>query len=720
MERTRRLLDYYLPPGEGFVLESLVATTYEVDFEFVEEELLAAALGVRSPLSRVRAFRSELERRLQKTEVSVLFDLAGCERLARLSPRIDAIPVSVRKLHSKISLLMWARENEPHGAPERRIRVIVGSANLTRQGFRHNYECVVSVDFSGKSTSSRALLTRAIDLVRQIGSDSQAPQFQRQLADFSVQATRLAEGTLASDDPVALVAGDEVVETIRDTWAALSNKAPESAIVVSPFWVEGATASEALFQLFEQLGSPANLELVCRGERSGDGKTWLPVFDSSIALDLKKRLTSRLFLRPALPDAGVADSSPSTEETGDELEEKELAAKIGVENRNASETQRALHAKLILLDGSAGSVLYAGSSNCTRKGLGLPGVQPNYEAGFTYRLTPRQRKQINGLLEFAGPASEVRPDAAPATVQPPSDEECAVPTFLAEVVAAGTVVTIRFREPVPSDAVLLMPIPTKAGTAGFWLLYCGDHGQPSAQTVTVDLATCQQCDERLEPLAEESTGQQILPHVFVEVRWEGHSANFPVRFDDKTQLPLLLVGRKPTEGELIDYFLFGREPDDGDDGNGLPGDGMDGGPKADAPIDTRRILAYFIRRFVQAIPGIEAEVNRAAYSRASLDAALRGPTSPLELAERAHANLKQPPKRDEPTKTPTAVGFQLTEILAAIKRCRARISDAELLGCFAPVEMRCRELLDSLIYEHTELQSEAFRRYRDRILEDTR
>jgi hypothetical protein len=719
MERTRRLIDYYLPPGEGFVLESLVATTYQVDFEFLEEELLAAALGVRSPISRVRAFRSELERRLQKTEVSVLYDLAGCERLARLSPRIDAIPVSSRKLHSKISLLMWIRENAASGAPpDRRIRLIVGSANLTRQGFRYNYECVVPVDFGGKNTSPRNLLTTAIGLVQQIGAESQAPQFQRQLAALSTQAALLVNGASASDDPVALVAADAVVPTMRDTWAALSNKAPETATVVSPFWAEGTTASEALFQLFEQLGSPANLELVCRGERSGDGKTWLPVFDSTIALDLKRRLSNRLFLRATLPDAGLADSNATADESGDELEEQELAAKIGADSRNAPETQRALHAKLILLDGSAGSVLYAGSSNCTRRGLGLGGP-PNYEAGFVYRLTPRQRKKINGLLEFAGPAAEVRPDVVPATVQPPPDEECAVPTFLAEVVAAGTSVTIRFREAAPSDVVLLMPIPTKAGTTGFWLLYRADtHGQCSGQIVVVDLASCQQCDERLEPLAGEPTGRPILPHVFVEVRWEGHSATFPVRFDDRARLPLLLIGRKPSEGELIDYYLFGREPDEGDDGSGLPGDDMDGGPNTEAPIDTRRILAYFMRRFVQAIPGIETEVSRAAYSRASLDAVLRGPTSPLELAERAFASLTARPRRDEPIKTPTAVAFQLIEILAALQRCQRIGTDAELQACFTPVLARCREMVDLLVGQHSELQTETFRRYRDRILRD--
>ena len=177
MERSFRLIDYYLPPGEGFVLESLVATTYQVDFEFFEEELLAAAFGVRSSVSRMRAFRSELERKLQKAEVSVLYDLGGCDRLARLSPRIDAIPVVARKLHSKISLLMWVREDRAVGAPpDRRIRLIVGSANLTRQGFRHNYECIASLDYGGRITPPRTLLTTAIRLVRQIGTESQVPQ----------------------------------------------------------------------------------------------------------------------------------------------------------------------------------------------------------------------------------------------------------------------------------------------------------------------------------------------------------------------------------------------------------------------------------------------------------------------------------------------------------------------------------------------------------------
>ncbi len=718
MERTNRLIDYYLPPGEGFVLESLVATTYQVDFEFVEEELLAVAFGVRSPISRLKAFRSELERKLQKAEVSVLYDLSGCDRLARLSPRIDAIPIAARKLHSKISLLMWVREDRDGGVkPDRRMRLIVGSANLTRQGFRQNYECVVSIDFGGRSNSSRELLTTAIGLVQQIASESKSPQLASQLAAFKAQANLLPAGTIGADDPLALVTAADVISTVRDSWAALSTKAPETVTVISPFWAEGTTAAAALSDLFEQLGPPANLELVCRGEKSPDGKAWLPVFDSSLAVELKKRLSSRLSLRAALPDTGDQNSSLSPEEVGDETEEQEFATRLGNGNHNSSEFQRALHAKVILVDGSAGSVLYAGSSNCTRRGLGLGGPT-NSEAGFVYRLTPRQRKQVAGLYGFAGPGTEVHADRVPATAQPTTEEEAFVPIFLAEVVATRTLVTVYFRDAVPLDLILLMPIPAKAGDAGYWLLFQADPlGETPIETITLDLKSCQKCDDRLQPLPSDPLDQQIQSHVFVEVRWQGHTATFPVRFDDKSQLPLLLVGRKPTEEELIEYFLFGTEPDDGDGGDGLPGDGTKG-LKPDAPIDTSRILAYFIRRFVQAIPGIEAEIRRAGYSRASLDAVLRGPTSPLELAERAFASLHRPPSHNEPQKTPTAVGFQLTEILAALLRSKAAIADSELQGCFDPVILRCRDMLSTLVATQVELQAQGFRLYRAHILGD--
>ena len=715
MERTNRLIDHYLPPAEGFELESLVATTYEIDFEFLEEELLAAALGVRSSISRLKAFRSELERKLQNAEVSVLYDLGACERLSRLSPRIDAIPISTRKLHAKISLLMWIRDNGVKAAPpDRRIRLVVGSANLTRHGFRQNYECIVSLDFGARSTSQRTLLMQAVEMVKEISAELEIPQLSRQLAAFAEQAALLPDGPPAPDDPIALVGSGEVLTTLRDAWTKFSNKGPDTVTVVSPFWTEGTKAHEALFQLFQQLGSPTNFELVCGGEKTADGKTWLPIFDGHIATELRGMLTGRLFLRAALPNADTQPTS-SQIEAGDEQEERELATHLPNQIDTYPEIHRALHAKMILLDGTTGNVLYAGSSNCTRRGLGLGGPR-NFEAGFVFHLTSRQRKNISKLLAFAGPAVEIYSERVPATIQPTAKEDTFAPMFLGEVIAAGTMITLRFSKAIPSDTVVLMPNPKKVGDSEYWLLYKGDgYSQSPAQTITVDLVSCPQCDELLHPLGAANADHPIVPHVFAEVRWEGHSARFPIRFDDKARLPLLLIGRKLTEGELIDYFLFGKEPPEWEDTDGTSGNGYVTSDD-DSPVDTRRILAYFVRRFIQAIPGIEAEIRRASYSRVALESALRGPTSPLELAERAFSSLGCFPAHDEPKKTPTAVGFQIIEILAVLQRCLLAVSDPDLLFCFEPVLARCQELLNTLVSQHADLRTAEFGLYRAQVL----
>jgi len=685
MEKSQRLLDLYLPPSEGFILESFLATTYQVDFEFFEEELLATALGVRSPISRMRAFRSELERRLRTTDVTVLYDLRGCERLARLSPRIDPIPIFGRKLHSKISLLMWVRHVPDGGVPDRLMRLIVGSANLTRQGFRENYECIVPVDYGGQNQSPRTLLSSAIELLRQISSESDSPQLQRQLNSFQQISSEVPEGETADDDPSDLVIANEVLPRMESRWAELSESPPEKLTIVSPFWPEGVTAANAIHDLIRRFQSPRTIELVCRTAATAAGNEWVPEFDADVANCLKSMNDARLFLRAALPSVGMQTAFVEDEDADDETEEHEIGKTVAASKSGNEQIQRPLHAKIIILDGRAGSVLYAGSSNCTRRGLGLGGPT-NWETGFIYRLTHKQRRQLEPLLAFAGPATEVLSNKSPKTEKPTREEEPAAPWFLSKVTAEGTKVTIGFREGVqiPSDLIVLMEVPSAVGDNTYWVLYRHSSQSETAQESVTQLADCPRCDKDLVDLKNEEIIGPIVPHVFVEVRWEGKQSTFPVRFDDKATLPLLLVGRKPTEGELIEYFLFGREPDDiGGEGVEL-GTGMPGW-KPDGPIDTRRILAYFIRRFVQAIPGIEAELQHASYSRTALDAALRGPTSPLELAERAFASLNRPSIPDEPEKTPTAVGFQLTEILAALLRSQAKVEDKTLRACFAPV-----------------------------------
>jgi hypothetical protein len=86
------------------------------------------------------------------------------------------------------------------------------------------------------------------------------------------------------------------------------------------------------------------------------------------------------------------------------------------------------------------------------------------------------------------------------------------------------------------------------------------------------------------------------------------------------------------------------------------------------------------------------------------------------LADRAFNSLTKQPTGDEPQKTPMAVGFQLTEIVAALQRCRSAVTDSDLQQCFDPVIARCRELLNTLVAQQTDLRTVAFMNYTTQIL----
>ena len=66
----KRLLELWAPPA-GYRLASVVATTYECQADFVEEELLRVALDLKTPPGMGRDFRVELERALQDVEVTL-------------------------------------------------------------------------------------------------------------------------------------------------------------------------------------------------------------------------------------------------------------------------------------------------------------------------------------------------------------------------------------------------------------------------------------------------------------------------------------------------------------------------------------------------------------------------------------------------------------------------------------------------------------------------
>jgi hypothetical protein len=703
-----RLREYFLPPvGDGMSLESAVLTSYKVDWSFLEEDLLAPALGVRAPVSRQVAFRSELERKLARCEVTVLYDLRAADREPRLSPQIDPIAVAAPKLHAKVSLLLWSAP-VPDGEPRRHVRLLVGSANLTRPGFRENYEVVAALDYGMRASASAQVLRDAAQLVRAIAG-SPPPRLAAQLDRFE----RFADGVRnseAEDQPLRLVTAENLLATMQDAWGRHRRERPSAIVIASPFWPEGADPAGPIVELVQRFGEPDEVRLLCQAEPATVSGALIPVLPNALPRDLEARLRCKVIIQPSRWEIGTEDKAGG--EPGEITEDDAMAGGVAAK----TDVRRALHAKVIAVRGANGTVLYVGSSNCTRRGLGLSRQgaalnAANWEAGLVYRLPSRRSRIVDELLRFAGPPIEVRADQPLITKEPEREPDPPAPVFLEEIVANGAVLGIRFRtgEPIPDDLTLLMP--DQRDRDRFWLVYRRVPGEAPGLAARVALETCQVVNLSLE-VAEAEPFALAAMSPWVDVQWQGVAARFPVRFDDKTALPPPPGQRRLTEGELIDYFLYGYEPGGGDGVGGTPHHPAPPDPRR---VDTQRILSYFVRRFVEAIPGIEADIAAAWHSRPALNATLTGPTGVLTLATEAALGVKAFRRDDEPVKTPIAAGFQVVEIIAALQRCRDRAPTDEARDVLAEAVDRCRGLLVDLCAQHPELGESGFARYRRRI-----
>ena len=181
----RRLLETWEPP-RGYRLASVVATSYELDADFVEEDLLPTAFGLQLVPARGREYRLELEHALQDAEVSIFFHPSSYRPGRRRSPRIDllALPEGpYAKLHAKIAFLRFVVPGAP--AAERQIvRLLVGSANLTGSGYRSNIEVATSVEHtSSASVQATTVVWDALDWFEALIGQS-TEQVTRQIRDI--------------------------------------------------------------------------------------------------------------------------------------------------------------------------------------------------------------------------------------------------------------------------------------------------------------------------------------------------------------------------------------------------------------------------------------------------------------------------------------------------------------------------------------------------------
>ena len=146
--------------GPGHPLVCL-ATTYTFSAELLETELLPRFLGLQfDPADREPAFLVEREDALEKVAAAVLVDQSKVDN-HQTTLRWDQVAVRVPQAiqHAKVVVLAW----------ERMVRLIVGSANLSVPGYRHNREVVGVLDFFDHAQSPpRVVLDEALKFLDRV------------------------------------------------------------------------------------------------------------------------------------------------------------------------------------------------------------------------------------------------------------------------------------------------------------------------------------------------------------------------------------------------------------------------------------------------------------------------------------------------------------------------------------------------------------------------
>lgn len=655
---TLKFLELWVPPL-GYRLASILATTYHLRADFLEEDLLPVALGLRHPSARGRDFRVELEQALQDTDVTIYLHPDGYQPGSRRSPRIDLIPIPearTPKLHAKVGLIRFVPE-KAGGAAEQIVRLVVGSANLTDAGYRNNIEIAIAMDDApGGDPASVTAVRDAVDWLR----TTIPPETEQARAQHRhMQAVFDARPALAARDDMVFVGLPQQGGLTR-ALSEIDLGTIQTVTILSPFWPTGDEPEDVVSALIKTCGGVPNLVRLIGPACDVEGRLY-PEMPSALLRALKKRIkrVEVTYADPrygGLPQADSASASDGDENYGLIAERNKLAG------------WRPLHAKALLLEGDRSSVLAAGSFNFTRKGLGIHGRSGNTEAGMIWALPARSAGKFAQLFNFAGPWREFTASAEELVKPPPAMDGSSGqqwPAFIHSIRASRDGVMIEGDGSSWPVEVRLSMVDIRGRlvqlqrTFDPWTIACPPTGQDINETLLLVASWLD--DEDCRSISE----YPALADLDITLQWNGYTATLPVVFIDKHEFPVAERTHREDERALIDWFL-GLRPQDGSEFPGFSHsfDPLDGTEQQE-PGATSGILSYLLRDFVHALPGIKARLDDGATTETGLRTALLGPRSPAKLADEVLGAFKYP-IASQARKTGVATAFQLIELLQLV------------------------------------------------------
>lgn len=673
----RKLIDRIVQQNDGPLL-GLLATTFELQSDFLETDFLPSLLGVGAWDDRGWATRVAMERELSKMEAAVVFLDARRYRGRPQSFRLQVrplLPANAAAFHPKVALLVY----------EDAVRLLVGSANLTEPGYRRNREVAAALRATEKTPDAAPLILQALAGLREA--------LQPQWNDASERVVALATERLTPFAPRA--AEDEQSQFVWsrpglplwrrfvDAWPAAEQI--QSLTIVSPFWSEELNESGPLTTLLRELrdrrllAEGAELRILTDARPVASGQ-YCPVLPESYAT---------LDLRSWNVDAAAYAVSPA-------------AAEEDADDSMWKDAIRVLHAKVVVAAGRRTTQAYLGSANFTAPGWGFADGRANVEAGLILLATGRDRAALAALLPSTiGAPVPLAGAAAGKLALPMAGElEPPWPTFVRDIELRPRSAGARELELRVTVVESLVAGEWRLELAGRQLLRAGTGGE---HTIALD-------GDLLAAL---------LRRKEVDVHWwaSDQPVGFPVNVsqDARDELPIMPGAVNPAESTLLAYYQGRISWEELFPETHAGGDGAEDAPPTapQASVDTSRIRSYQIREFVEALHGLQEDLKKAATASApAMRQALLGAISPLALARQVVEAVRQ--RR----RTSMAAAFQLIEILCCIGRARAHAPEGTLATAWAAAVdkaiVEIEGLLEEVERESVDDLSEqrAFQRYK--------
>lgn len=419
-----KLLDVWIPPQEAGEAIGFMATTFTFNATFFEEDCLSAFFSLESdPDSESLSYIIEREEKLSKLECAmVLVDQHHAKTNRNLRWDLMAMRTKGGIQHAKVMLLFWSNC----------IRIVIGSANLTLEGYRQNKEIFTFFDFRPEATVPVNVLKGILSFLEKLlqdcakGSDEVIGRG-RQLISKAKEALKIWHMTDHNSTkqgvhifPVFTFPGSvSAIKQIKKIWNDHYSYNPDEIRIISPFYDSVQHPKLPAYEVNEYLlNKNGMVRYFCSGDRDH--------LDGGVTLKAPKYLWEI--------NAGKSEFYYVPELTH--------------ENH-----YRPFHAKSMVLQRGNWILLMMGSGNFTAAGMATGNVS-NYEANVVFITSASVNKSQYDLIK------NCRPDGVYADVDsikwlpvPQEDAEMSadlrpLPDFIlsaeAEWVDGATIIRFRF------------------------------------------------------------------------------------------------------------------------------------------------------------------------------------------------------------------------------------------------------------------------------------